>query len=158
MGRASGTPSGPASPRSPASLLVITTTAGRGDATPDFPIYDYAKKVAAGEIEDEGFLPIIFEAPKSSDWQDEEIWHAVNPGLKHGYPDLAGLRQLAREAINRPADREAFQQFHLGIRLDHSTSPLVDMDTYDQGAEPIDVDDSGARRVGLASTCHRPPT
>lgn len=123
------------------SLLVITTTAGRGDATPDFPIYDYAKKVAAGEIEDEGFLPIIFEAPKSSDWQDEEIWHAVNPGLKHGYPDLAGLRQLAREAINRPADREAFQQFHLGIRLDHSTSPLVDMDTYDQGAEPIDVDE-----------------
>lgn len=123
------------------SLLVITTTAGRGDATPDFPIYDYARKVAAGEIEDEGFLPIIFEAPKGSDWQDEAVWHAVNPGLAHGYPDLDGLRQLAREAVNRPADREAFQQFHLGVRLDHSTSPLIDMDTYDQGSAPIDMEE-----------------
>jgi len=125
----------------PGSLLVITTTAGRGDSTPDFPIYDYAKKVAAGEIVDEAFLPIIFEAPKGSDWLDEAVWHAVNPGLAHGYPDLDGLRQLALEAVNRPADREAFQQFHLGVRLDHSASPFVDSDTYDEGAAPIDHDE-----------------
>lgn len=122
------------------SLLVITTTAGRGDSTPDFPIYDHAKKVAAGEIVDEAFLPIIFEAPKGSDWQDEAVWHAVNPGLAYGYPNLEGLRQLAREAKHRPADREAFQQFHLGIRLDHSAAPFVDSETYDAGAEPIDLE------------------
>jgi phage terminase large subunit-like protein len=123
------------------SLLVIATTAGRGDTTPDFPIFDYAKKVASGEIVDDGFLPIIFEAPKGSDWQDEAVWHAVNPGLAHGYPDLAGLRQLAREAVNRPADREAFQQFHLGVRLDQSAAPFVDSETYDAGAEPIDMEE-----------------
>jgi phage terminase large subunit-like protein len=122
------------------SLLVITTTAGRGDATPDFPIYDYARKVASGEIVDDAFLPIIFEAPKGSDWLDESIWHTVNPGLEHGYPDLAGLRQLAHEAVNRPADREAFQQFHLGIRLDSSASPFIDSETYDLGAAPIDME------------------
>lgn len=131
------------------SLLVITTTAGRGDSTPDFPIYDYAKKVAAGEIIDEGFLPIIFEAPKGSDWQDEAVWHAVNPGLAHGYPDLDGLRQLARESVNRPADREAFQQFHLGVRLDHSAAPFVDMDTYDLGKAPIDMEELRGRPCWL---------
>jgi phage terminase large subunit-like protein len=131
------------------SLCVITTTAGRGDATPDFPIYDYARKVAAGEIEDEGFLPVIFEAPKGSDWTDEAVWHAVNPGLAHGYPDLAGLRQFAREAANRPADREAFQQFHLGIRLDHSAAPFVSSEVYDAGADPIDMDELRGRSCWL---------
>lgn len=122
------------------SLLVITTTAGRGSHTPDFPIYEYARKVATGEIEDPSFLPIIFEAPRDCDWQDEAIWHATNPGLAHGYPDIEGLRQLAREARERPADREAFQQFHLGIRQEHSTSPFVDMATYDEGAAVVDLE------------------
>lgn len=125
----------------PGSLLVITTTAGRGDTTPDYPIYEYAKKVEAGEIDDPGFLPIIFEAPKDCDWQDESIWAAVNPGLQYGYPDMAGLRQLAREAKERPGDREAFQQFHLGIRQEHSTSPFVDIEIFDQCRAPIDLDD-----------------
>lgn len=123
----------------PGSLCIIATTAGAGTNTPDYPIYEYAKRVAAGEIEDPSFLPIIFEAPKDCDWSDETIWHAVNPGLKHGYPDLNSLRQLAREAKNRPADRAAFQQFHLGIRQEHSVSPFVDMDVYDQGGEPLDI-------------------
>ncbi len=61
----------------------------------------------------------------------------MNPGLAHGYPDLAGLRQLAKEAENRPADRESFRQLHLNIWLDHSTAPFVDMDIYDEGADPI---------------------
>lgn len=122
------------------SLLVITTTAGRGVHSPDFPIYEYAKKVAAGEIDDPSFLPIIFEAPRDCDWQDEKIWAAVNPGLQHGYPDLDGLRQLAREAKERPSDREAFQQFHLGIRQEHNTSPFIEMSVFDEGATEIDFE------------------
>jgi phage terminase large subunit-like protein len=122
------------------SLLVITTTAGRGSHAPDFPIYEYARKVMSGEIDDPSFLPIIFEAPRDCDWQDEAIWNATNPGLQHGYPDIEGLRQLAREAKERPADRDAFQQFHLGIRQEHSVSPFVDIATYDEGAAPVDLD------------------
>ena len=122
------------------SLLVITTTAGRGSNSPDFPIYEYAKKVASGEIDDPSFLPIIFEAPRDADWQDEEVWHAANPGLTYGYPDLEGLRQLAQEARERPADREAFCQFHLGIRQEHSVSPFVDIAVYDEGAGEVDLE------------------
>jgi phage terminase large subunit-like protein len=132
------------------SLLVIPTTAGRGSHTPDFPIYEYAKKVAAGEIDDPSFLPIIFEAPRDCDWQDEEVWNAVNPGLQYGYPDLNGLRQLAREAKERPADREAFQQFHLGIRQEHSVSPFVDLEVYDEGNSAIDLHEFEGRQCWLA--------
>ncbi|MDX1730310.1 MAG: terminase TerL endonuclease subunit, partial [Aurantimonas coralicida] len=77
---------------------------------------------------------------RDADWKDEAQWHRVNPGLAHGYPDLEGLRQLAREAENRPGDREAFRQLHLNVWLDHSADPFVDMAVYDKGSAPIDLD------------------
>jgi phage terminase large subunit-like protein len=128
-------------PKTKGTLLIIATTAGRGQENVAFELYDYARKVALGEIDDPAFLPVLFEAPRDCDWRDEEIWRAVNPGLPHGYPDLEGLRQLAREAENRPGDREAFRQLHLNIWLDHSSDPFVDMAVYDQGAVPVDLDE-----------------
>nr|WP_157224420.1 terminase TerL endonuclease subunit [Rhizobium mesoamericanum] len=125
--------------KTPGSLLVIATTAGRGQQNLSFDTYDYARKVARGEIEDPSFLPIIFEPAPDADWRDEAVWHAVNPGLALGYPDLAGLRAMAREAVERPAEREAFKQFHLNCWLDHSAAPFVDMDVYDEGSETIDL-------------------
>lgn len=136
--------------KTPGTLLLVATTAGRGQETPDFPIYDYARKVALGEIDDPSFLPIIFEAPADCDWRDEKLWHAVNPGLEFGYPDLDGLRQLARECEERPADRDAFRQFHLGIRLQYSASPFIDMAVYDAGAVPVDLDSMKGRPCWIA--------
>ncbi|ABE63270.1 phage Terminase [Nitrobacter hamburgensis X14] len=122
------------------SLNVIITTAGRGQENIAFEQYSYARKVALGEIDDPATLPVIFEAPADCDWQDETIWHRVNPGLKHGYPDLDGLRQLAREGRERPGDRDSFKQLNLNIWSDSSSSPFVGMDIYDEGADPINLD------------------
>ncbi len=124
----------------PNSLLVVITTAGRGQENIAFDVIDYARKVARGEVDDPSTLPILYEAPRDADWQDEALWRAVNPGMAHGYPDLAGLRQLAREAALRPSDREAFRQLHLNVWLDHSSDPFLDMTVYDQGSDPIDLD------------------
>jgi len=134
----------------PGSLLVVITTAGRGQENLAFGIVDYARKVARGEIDDPATLPILYEAPRDCDWTDEAIWHAVNPGLALGYPDIWGLRQLAKEATARPADREAFRQLHLNIWLDHSHEPFVEMATYDEGAEPFDLADLEDRPCWLA--------
>ena len=119
--------------KAPGSLLIVATTAGRGNESPDFPIFEYGKKVQSGESVDPSFLPIIFEADKDDAWDDEEVWQRLLPGLRYGYPDLPSLRQLAREAKERPADRAAFQQFYLGIRQDNSLSPFVDMNVFDKG-------------------------
>ncbi|RWB08990.1 MAG: terminase large subunit [Mesorhizobium sp.] len=137
-------------PKTKGALVVIATTAGRGQDNVAHELYDYARKVARGDIEDPAFLPILFEAPRDCDWRDEAIWRYVNPGLAHGYPDIDGLRQLAREAENRPGDREAFRQLHLNIWLDHSTDPFVDMAVYDQGNVPIDIDALRGRPCWLA--------
>lgn len=118
------------------TLMIIATTAGRGQENIGYELYDYARKVATGEINDPSFLPIIFEAEHGDDWQDEAVWHKVNPGLKHGFPDLNGLRTMAKEAEHRPAERYAFQQYHLNIWHGNSRDPLFSMSTYDEGINP----------------------
>lgn len=123
----------------PGSLLCVISTAGRGQENIGWDIYEYARKVARGEIDDEGTLPILFETPKDADWRDEKLWHVMNPGLAYGFPDLEGLRQLAREAENRPADRDAFRQLHLNVWLDHSAEPFVDMGIYDKCKGQVDL-------------------
>lgn len=113
------------------SLLVIATTAGRGHETLAAEQYDYARRVALGEIENPEFLPIIFGAEPDDDWQSEDVWHRVNPGLKHGFPSLSGLRSLAKEAEDHPAERYSFQQYNLNIWHGNSRDPLFSMATYD---------------------------
>ncbi|GAB1581728.1 terminase large subunit [Phyllobacterium phragmitis] len=132
------------------SLTVVTTTAGAGQENLAFDVIDYARKVARGEIHDPATLPILFETPRDADWKDEAVWHAANPGLKHGYPDLEGLRQMAREAEHKPAERSIFQRYHLNIWQDHSTAPFVDMADYDRGAEPFYLEDLAGEPCWLA--------
>nr|WP_276118380.1 terminase TerL endonuclease subunit [Pararhizobium qamdonense] len=127
--------------KTPGSLMIIATTAGRGQENLAFEQIEYARKVAKGEIHDPATLPILLETPNDADWQDETVWHRANPGLAHGYPDIEGLRQLAREAAERPGDKLAFQQFHLNMWQDHSEAAFVEMSTYDQGKEPFDLAD-----------------
>lgn len=127
-------------PKVPGSLMIIITQAGRGQENLAFKLLEYARKVDDGEIEDPGFLPVLFEADPKADWRDERLWHAVNPGLADGFPDLDGLRQLAREAEGMPLERDDFRQFHLNMWLDHSASPFVDMETYDRGGGAVDLE------------------
>ncbi|WP_316214079.1 terminase large subunit [Bradyrhizobium sp. SZCCHNR2032] len=124
----------------PNTLLVIITTAGRGQDNLGYEEYSYAKKIAAGEIINRSYLPIIFEPPAKFDWRDEKVWHRVNPGLKYGFPDIVGMRQAAEEAKEKPADREDFRQYNLNQWLDSASAPFVEMAVYDQGAAPVDLD------------------
>ncbi len=126
--------------KTPGSLMVVATTAGRGQENIAWDIVEDARRVARGEAEDPSLLPILFEADRNDDWQDEALWRRVNPGLAHGYPDIGGLRQLALEGTRRVGDREAFRQLNLNIWLDHSSDPFVDMDVYDEGASEVDVE------------------
>ena len=126
--------------KTPGTLNIVITTAGRGQENVAWNVIDYARRVARGDIDDPATLPILLETPRDADWKDEAVWRRVNPGLADGFPDIEGLRQLAREAENRPADREAFKQLHLNQWLDHSADPFVDMSVYDQGAAPIDLE------------------
>ncbi len=68
----------------------------------------------------------------------QAVHEATGRDILHLAP-LAVSAQLAREAENRPADREAFRQLHLNVWLDHSVDPFVEMAIYDHGADPLDL-------------------
>ena len=112
-------------------LTIIATTAGRGreGLAPD--LFDYARRVATGEIVNDEVLPVLFQPEPEDSWADETVWHRVNPGLAHGYPDLEGLRTLARRAKDSPSERYSFEQFSLNIWHAHSRDPLFDFKIFD---------------------------
>lgn len=116
------------------TLMVIATTAGRGAEGLAADQFAYAVQVAKGEIVNPEFLPVLFMAEPEDDWQDEDVWRKVNPGLAHGFPSLSGLRALAKEAEGNPAELASFKQFNLNIWQANSRSPLFDLATYDARA------------------------
>lgn len=112
-------------------LTVVATTAGRGRGGVAAERYAYARKVAVGEVVNPEYLPILFEPQEGDDWQDEALWHRVNPGLAFGFPDLEALRSMAREAADNPAEMYAFRQFNLNEWMGNSHDPLFNFETYD---------------------------
>jgi len=123
------------------TMMIVASTSGRGQENLAWEQVSYAIKVQKGEIDDPATLPVIFMAEPEDDWRDEGLWFAVNPGLQHGYPDIAGFRDKAMKAEHSPFERDAFRQFNLNSWLDASTSPFVEMHVYDRGARPVDLDE-----------------
>ncbi len=124
----------------PNTLMVIASTSGRGQENLAWEQVNYAMRVQKGEVDDPATLPVIFMAEPSDDWKDERVWHAVNPGMGYGYPDIESYRDKALKAINSPSDRDGFLQYNLNVWLDKSTSAFVEMSIYDEGAAPVDLD------------------
>lgn len=125
----------------PGTLMIIASTSGRGQENLAWSQVEYAIRVQKGEIDDPATLPVIFMAEPEDDWKDEALWFATNPGLRHGYPDLAAFRDKAMKAEHSPFERDSFLQFNLNRWLDQSTSPFVELHVYDRGAAPVDLDE-----------------
>ncbi|WP_213997289.1 terminase large subunit [Tepidanaerobacter syntrophicus] len=62
-------------------LLVMITTAGTVRECIYDDIYEYASKVVDGIIDDERFLPIMYELDNRDEWVDWHMWQKANPGL-----------------------------------------------------------------------------
>lgn len=126
------------------SLMVVLTTAGRGQEAFSYKEVQAAKKIQLGKIKSPHILPIIFEGEPDINWKDEANWHKLLPGLKDSYPSLRSLRDLANEAEYSLTSRDMLLQLYLGVWQNQSSSPFVDMATYDRcGALPIKFADIG---------------
>lgn len=127
--------------KTPDTLMIVATTAGRGEENLAWKTVSTAMKIQKGELDDPSTLPVIFAAEETDQWDSPAVWKAVNPGMKYGYPDLPGFMDKVNKAKNSPSELDAFRQFNLNIWSQQSTSPFVDMNVYDEGAGEIDLEE-----------------
>lgn len=101
-------------------LVFYATTAGFNKDTVCGEIYDYAVQVRDGLIDDDEFLPVIFEANKDDDWTKVETWKKANPSydisVRHDY-----LESQCKKAQKMPSYENTFRRLHLNQWTEQET-------------------------------------
>jgi phage terminase large subunit-like protein len=101
-------------------VVFIITTAGDDRESICYEEYEYAKKVRDGVIEDEQYLPVIFESDAAADWTVEATWRASNPSLGVT-KSLEYMRAECAAAQAEPRKRNSFLRLELNIWTESRT-------------------------------------
>ena len=95
-------------------IVVLITTAGDDQDSVCYEEYEYAKRLMAGVIDDETYLPVVFEATEEDDWREPATWEKANPSI-----DVTVKREYlaaeCRAAVAEPRKQNAFKRLHLNI-------------------------------------------
>lgn len=87
------------------ALIFMITNSGASKTTPCWAYHDYAAKVAAGTLIDDGFFGYVCALDEGDDpFQDEKCWAKVNPSLQGAkLPGIKYLREQVTEARGMPS-------------------------------------------------------
>jgi phage terminase large subunit-like protein len=103
-------------------VYAITTAGVPGESALAEMLHREAIDVLEGRVPcPVDFYPVVYAAPESADWADEDVWRAVNPAagedheLRPGGPFLrmSALRAEFEAARRRPVQEAAFRRLHL---------------------------------------------
>ena len=94
-------------------LWISTTTAGVYSKTSlCWRRHDYASRVADGTIKDPYFLPILYFAPKETDWTKPATWKLANPNLGVSIKPES-LAEDCEKARQIPSEENNFRRYNL---------------------------------------------
>lgn len=110
-------------------LVNYITTAGDDRSYLWKEVYDYAKAVALGTIEDNEYFSFIAELDEGDDPFDESNWIKANPNLGVSVA-IDYLRAQAREHKTTAIGINRFTRYH-GNRLVSSTEKAIDLELWD---------------------------
>ena len=127
-------------------LVAITTAGVKTDSTGQdsicYSLYQYGKKVAAGEVVDPAFFMAWWEAPPEADHRLAENWEIANPG----YDDIVSAEDFA-SAVRRTPEAE-FRTKRLNQWVSSQLSWLP-TGTWDSCAEPKELDPNAEYILGF---------
>lgn len=120
-------------------MTFITTTAGFDKKSICYEVYEYAKGILNGTVEDASFLPVIFEAEEGDDWTDPATWEKANPnlGVSISYDFLEAECKKAQQI---PGYENTFKRLYLNIWTEQATRWLP-LEAWDRNAgEPVTLE------------------
>ena len=128
-------------------LIFAITTAGFDKTNgPCFEVYEYAKAVASGVIDDPTFVGRVFEVPQGTTFEtlaqqdadgnfvrEADLWPLANPSLigqPGGFVRPDEIRRAVAEAIHLPRARNHVLALHFDVWTDSEEAwlPLADWD------------------------------
>jgi len=102
-------------------LMLAITTAGTNTASPAYYMYEYAKKILSGAINNDNFFAFVSEPDEKDDPFKEETWIKANPNygisVKRDY-----MRKVSKEAEDRPELKNNFLVKNLNVWTNQAES------------------------------------
>ena len=129
-------------------LMIMITTAGTIRENIFDDMYKYACGVCDGTIEDETFLPILYELDNKAEWARPECWAKANPGLGT-IKKLADIKDKVKRAAQSPRDLTGVLVKDFNI-IENSASTWMTFDDLNN-EETFDIEDfRGCYAIGGA--------
>jgi len=118
-------------------IMVYISTADYAGDSPCNRLLDYARNVRDGQIKDQSFLPVIYEASDDEDdWKSEDLWREVNPNYGISIkPDY--FRRQFKKALAEPSFENTFKRLHLNMTTEQEKR-WMKMDDWDASGQQID--------------------
>ena len=117
-------------------LWITITTAGSDKETICGREYDYAKRVALGQVEDPTYLPIIYEVPVDADWTDRSLWAMALPLLQTGHHSLEKYEVEFKKAQIEPSEQNKFRRLYLN-QWTSSETQWIPLRNWDECLQPV---------------------
>lgn len=102
--------------------------------------HDYATKVRDSVIDDEAFLPIVYEVEIDEDWHDQKVWAKANPNMGVSFTKDYMVR-AHKKAIEVPTEENTFKRLKLNLRTEQAVR-WIPLDKWDKCAM-LDESDFG---------------
>lgn len=130
------------------ALIFMITNSGSNKLGPCWSYHEYAAKVAAGDMQDDGFFPFVCALDEEDDpFADESCWPKANPSLKDA--DLPGykyIREQVTEAKGMPSKEAIVRRLNFCQWTD-AESPWISHEVWKGAEREYDIESLRGRRA-----------
>lgn len=122
-------------------LLISISTVGSDTSSFAYELYDYAKKVQDGIVEDETVLPLIYGIEEADDWTSLEAWKKANPSFGVTLTE-SFFRSECKRAMEVVSKQNSFRQLYLNQWQNQSQRwlNLLDYEQCEKNKVPAEED------------------
>jgi phage terminase large subunit-like protein len=126
-------------------LIVEITNAGFDRYSICYRHHAHSEAVVTGALQDDSWFAFVAGLDEGDDWRDEQCWVKSNPNLGISVP-LSYLRREVAEAQAIVTKESQVRRFNFCEWVESETR-WISLDTWDEGATPVDVDALQGKRA-----------